>query len=71
MRRAAARAGLGFEFFLMEPNGRELQELVALVDSGALTLPIDGRFPLDDYAAAFERLESRRSKGKVIVEIGA
>lgn len=36
-----------------------------------LTLPIDSRFPLDDYAAAFERLESRRSKGKVIVEIGA
>ena len=60
---------VAYEFFLMHPDGAGLAELVRLVDEGKLTVPIDSRFALNDYADAFERLESRRSKGKVIVKI--
>ena len=67
--KAARAAGVSYEFFLMHPDGAGLAELVRLVDSGQLGLTIDSRFTLDEFAPAFERLESRRSKGKVIVEL--
>ena len=43
----------------------------ALVDQGELRATIDSRYPFDQFRDAFEQLESRRSKGKVLVEISA
>lgn len=68
LRRLARRAGATYEFFLMHPDGAGLAELVRLVDEGRLTVPIDGRYGIDDWRDAVARLESRRSKGKVVVE---
>lgn len=68
VRRMAKRAKTQFEFFLMHPDGAGLAELVSLIDDGKLILPIDSRYPLHQYKDAFERLESRRSKGKVVLE---
>ena len=70
VRRTAKKAGVSFEFFLMHPDGAGLGELAALVDRGRLRVTVDSRYPLEDYAEAFEQLESRRSKGKVLVEFG-
>lgn len=67
-RRQAAKAGVKFEFFLMHPDGPGLAELVRLIDEGELEVIVDSRYPLEEYADAFERLESRRSKGKVLLE---
>ena len=67
VRRLARRQGVSYEFFLMHPDGAGLAELVRLVDEGRLRLPVEARFGLEDYAEAFERLEGRHSKGKVIV----
>ncbi|MGC5049551.1 NADP-dependent oxidoreductase [Micrococcus porci] len=67
VRGLAKQAGVSYEFFLMHADGAGLAELSRLVDGGTLTVPVEARFPLEDYADAFEQLESRRSKGKVIV----
>ena len=68
IRRRAAKAGASYEFFLMHPDGAGLAELVRLVDAGELDVRIDSRFALEQYAEAFARLESRRAKGKVLLE---
>lgn len=68
VRRRAAKAGVKFEFFLMHPDGAGLAELVRLIDEGKLEIIVDSRYPLEEYADAFERLESRHSKGKVLLE---
>ena len=52
----------------MHPDGPGLTELVRLIDEGELEVIVDSRYPLEEYADAFERLESRRSKGKVLLE---
>jgi NADPH:quinone reductase-like Zn-dependent oxidoreductase len=52
----------------MRPDGKQLQLLADLVDEGKISVVIDSRFPSADFAKAYERLESRRSKGKVLIE---
>lgn len=71
VRRLAKKAGVTFDFFLMRPDGAGLAQLASLVDEGKLRVTIDSRYPLDQFRDAFERLESRRSKGKVLVDISA
>lgn len=68
LRRAARKAGISYEFFLMHPDGQELARLARLVDEGKLTLTIDSRYAFDDFREAFARLESHRAKGKVVLE---
>lgn len=71
MRRLAKKAGVTYEFFLMHSDGAGLTKLASLVDQGELRATIDSRYPFDQFRDAFEQLESRRSKGKVLVEISA
>lgn len=68
LRGMAKQAGVSYEFFLMHPDGKGLATLVELIDDGKLKLVIDSRFPVADFADAYARLESRRAKGKVILE---
>lgn len=44
-----------------------LAELVGLVASGELEMPIAATFPLDDVRAAYERLEQGRVLGKIVL----
>ncbi|GFZ48027.1 hypothetical protein JCM24511_05775 [Saitozyma sp. JCM 24511] len=67
-RNQAVAAGVRYEFLFMRPDGPQLQQLADMVDSGELEIVVDSTFGLEDYAEAFERLESRRSKGKVLIE---
>jgi NADPH:quinone reductase and related Zn-dependent oxidoreductases len=68
MRGLARRAHVTYSFFFMRPDGAQLKRLAELVDAGALHVVIDSRYAFTDVAAAFDRLESRRAKGKVILE---
>ncbi|AIT60695.1 NADP-dependent oxidoreductase [Corynebacterium doosanense] len=65
----ARKAQASYEYFFMHPDGAELAELSALVDAGKLTLTTDSTYALEEWSKAFEQLESRHSKGKVIVEV--
>lgn len=67
VRRRAQRAGVSFEFFLMHPDGAGLEHLSRLIDDGGMRVVVDSRHPVAQYATAFERMESHRAKGKVLV----
>ncbi|KAE8540134.1 hypothetical protein D1P53_004072 [Cryptococcus gattii VGV] len=68
LRNAAASHGVRYEYFFMRPDGLQLEHLCNLIDEGKLVINIDSRFKLADFASAFEKLESGRSKGKIIIE---
>ncbi len=67
IRAAARRAGVSYRYLFMHPDGPQLQSLADLVDDGRLDIVIDSTYDFADFRAAFERLESRRAKGKVLL----
>jgi NADPH:quinone reductase-like Zn-dependent oxidoreductase len=69
-RRAGSR-GVSYRFLSMRPDGRDLREPGELIDAGALEARIDSTYGFDRAAEAFARVETRRAKGKVVVEVGA
>jgi alcohol dehydrogenase len=71
MRRRAGSRGVSYRFLSMRPDGRDLRELGALIDAGALEVRIDSTYAFDQAAEAFARVETRRAKGKVVIEVGA
>ncbi len=54
---------------LVEPDGDGLGKIAELVDSGELEVTIDKVFPLEEAAAAHERLEKGGVKGKIVLEV--
>jgi NADPH:quinone reductase-like Zn-dependent oxidoreductase len=66
----ARRRGVRVQEPLVEPDGHALDEIAALVGSGALKVMVGETFPLEDAAAAHERLERGGVKGKLVLEVG-
>jgi NADPH:quinone reductase-like Zn-dependent oxidoreductase len=60
----------GATYFIVEPDREQLLELTALADAGELRAEVDSVFPLTDAQAAFERVEARGKRGKVVLEVG-
>ncbi|MFK4851587.1 NADP-dependent oxidoreductase [Microbacterium sp. ZW T6_19] len=52
---------------LVAASGGQLAEIAALAEAGRVSVHLDSEFPLDDLAAAQERVESGRVTGKVAV----
>lgn len=50
-----------------EVDAAALDELARLVITGELVVPIDSTFALDDFAAAFEKLDGGHARGKIVV----
>ncbi|MCU1576108.1 MAG: Zinc-binding dehydrogenase, partial [Leifsonia sp.] len=42
-----------------------------LIDAHELKVMIDSRFPLEQFAEGYARVESRRAKGKVLLTFSA
>ena len=62
----------GYQLFLLNPNNEMLEELAKAFDSGALKdAPIAEVFKLNekDVAKAFEQMQSRRTVGKIIIDM--
>ena len=53
----------GAHFFVVEPDGAQLAALPELHPE------IDSVFALDDFEAAFDRLEQRGKHGKVVLHV--
>lgn len=68
-RNNAAAAGISYEFMFNWPDGASLQKIADLVDEGKLKHQVDSRYKFEDFKQAFERLESKKARGKVIVEV--
>ncbi len=53
----------------VKPRPADLAQLGAWVAAGALRPLIDARFALAEAQAAFARLESKRTRGKIVIEV--
>jgi NADPH:quinone reductase-like Zn-dependent oxidoreductase len=51
-------------------DGAMLQRLADVVESGAVTPVVDAALPLGDIAEAHRRVESGRTRGKVVIAVG-
>lgn len=51
-------------------SGAMLQRLADVVQSGAVTPVIDAVLPLEEIAEAHRRVESGRTRGKIVVQVG-
>ena len=56
-------------FFLMRSRAREVTQLLNWVDKGQIKVLIDSSYPLNSLMHAHERIETGRTRGKIIIEI--
>ncbi len=47
----------------------DLEQLAAWLARGELKAVIDSRYKLEEAADAFRRLESKRARGKLVIEV--
>ena len=64
---AAAKYGVRTEGNAEGGTAAVLAELAALVDKGALEIPIARVYPLDEVRAAFRELSARHTHGKIVL----
>jgi NADPH:quinone reductase-like Zn-dependent oxidoreductase len=64
-----ARPDITAGYFVVDPDREQLAELARLADAGKLRVAVDSVFPLDDARAAFERVQARGKRGKVVLEV--
>jgi NADPH:quinone reductase-like Zn-dependent oxidoreductase len=69
IRHKARKQGVDYSFLFMRADGAQLAEIAKLVDAGAIRPVIDQIFDFDETPAAMERVESGRSRGKVVIRI--
>ena len=55
--------------YMAAPNGAQLAEIGRLIDAGKVKPTIAGVFPLQQAAAAEEKLESAHVRGKLVLEV--
>ena len=67
VRKKAAKLGVRYAFLFMHADGRQLAEIGALIDSGAIRPVVDKVFAFGKTADALAYVESGRAKGKVVV----
>lgn len=65
----SAIAAHGGRYVFVRPAPAQLEHLSGLVDDGVVQIPVSGRFPLADAAAAHERLDQRHVRGKLVLEV--
>lgn len=54
---------------VVRPNRKDLEQLASWMVRGELRAVVDARYALAQAADAFRRLESKRARGKVLIEI--
>lgn len=58
-------------FFIMKPAGKQLRTVTELIESGIGKPALDSVFPVDRFQDAFQRVESGKTRGKVVLEFVA
>jgi NADPH:quinone reductase-like Zn-dependent oxidoreductase len=56
-------------FFIMEPNGKHLHRITELIEARMVKPLVDSVFKLEDYQNGFDRVNSGRTTGKVIIQV--
>ncbi|KQS75399.1 NADPH:quinone oxidoreductase [Rhizobium sp. Leaf384] len=68
-RKAARKRGVRYDFLFMRADGRQLAEIAALVEGGAIQPVVDRVFPFEQTGDALAYVETGRAKGKVVVAV--
>ncbi|MEZ9746074.1 NADP-dependent oxidoreductase [Vibrio splendidus] len=61
--------GVNFQRWWVSPNARDLQRIAALIDDGVIKVNIDKVLPLSKAAQAHELSQSKRARGKIVLEV--
>ena len=69
IRRKAKRKGIAYEFLFMRANGRQLEEITKLIESGIIKTILDKVYPFEQTNEALEYIQRGHAKGKVVVKI--
>lgn len=68
-REHAAGLGPGASLTLVQPDGRQLAEVLRLMDEGRVRLEVARVFPLAEVAAAHAAVEGGHTRGKVVLAV--
>lgn len=68
-RGTAKRLGVRYNFLFMRAEGRQLDEITKLIESGKIRPVIDKVFPFGSTNEALEYVESGRAAGKVVIAV--
>ena len=61
--------GFKYTFVAVNPSGSRLASVLSELEKGTVSAVIDSEYDLEDAKAAYERLETGRARGKVVVRI--
>jgi NADPH:quinone reductase-like Zn-dependent oxidoreductase len=64
----AKAAGVRATGFLVEPDGHALGEIARLIEAGKVRVEVEQVYPLAEAAKAHERMESGRTRGKLVLD---
>jgi NADPH:quinone reductase-like Zn-dependent oxidoreductase len=67
--KAAAQGKRGI-FFFVKSNGKDMQQIARLLESGVLRSHVSKRFLFADIRAAHDLLESGKTRGKIVLAVG-
>lgn len=67
----AAKYGVSFDWFFMEPNGVQLTKLAEMITKGTLKPVIDSTFAFADAAKAYDKLDEGHAVGKIVIDMKA
>lgn len=57
------------EWFLVEPKGSQLELIARLLGEGRCSTQVDSEVELEDFQAAFDKVEERKARGKVVIKV--
>jgi NADPH:quinone reductase-like Zn-dependent oxidoreductase len=66
--KAASRINASYRFYLMSPNGKQLNELAKLYEKESIKPVIDKTYTFEESITAIDYLSKGRAKGKVVIE---
>ena len=65
-----AKLGLRCSRLMAHPDAKALEELAKLIEAGKIRPIVSQTFPLKDVAEAHRQIETRHTRGKVVLQVG-
>jgi NADPH:quinone reductase-like Zn-dependent oxidoreductase len=69
IRKEAKQHDVDYAFLFIKAQGKQLEKITELIESGAIRPVVDKVFPFDQTNQALAYVESGRAKGKVVIKI--
>lgn len=69
IRRKAKIKGVSYSFLFMKANGKQLDNIAKLIDTGSIHPIVDSIFPFESTQEALAFVDKGRAKGKVVVSM--